>query len=200
MKRTWQPDKLTADFVAFRRATFFGAILATTGVGTWLLWRTFSPEGVSALEWIQLVLFLLLFQQIATGFWLVIFGFLTALLGGDRAQIARCLDDEADLEGPFAPTAIVLPIFNEVVDRVFRGIEAMWTGLKEASGSEAFDFFVLSDSNRPESWLSEEMAWVDLCKRLNAFGRIFYRKRRGIARAGMWRIFAGGGAPATATW
>jgi membrane glycosyltransferase len=62
-----QADKLTADFVAFRRATFFGAILATTGLGAWLLWRTFLPEGISVLEWIQLVLFVLLFQQIATG-------------------------------------------------------------------------------------------------------------------------------------
>jgi membrane glycosyltransferase len=178
MRRSLEPDKLTADFVAFRRATFFGAILATTGVGTWLLWRTFSPEGISVLEWIQLVLFVLLFQPIATGFWLVLFGFLTALLGGDRAQITHCLDEEPSLERPFPPTAIVLPIFNEDVDRVFQGIEAMWIGIKEAGGSEGFDFFILSDSNRAECWLREEMAWIDLCKRLNAFGRIFYRKRR----------------------
>jgi hypothetical protein len=53
------------------------------------------------------------------------------------------------------PTAIVLPIFNEDVDRVFHGIEAMWIGLREARGSQGFDFFILSDSNRPESWLRE---------------------------------------------
>jgi periplasmic glucans biosynthesis protein len=33
-------------------------------------------------------------QQIATGFWLVIYGFLTTLLGGDTAQIAHSLDEE----------------------------------------------------------------------------------------------------------
>lgn len=177
MSLSLQPDKLTADFVAFRRATFFGAILATTGLGVWLLWRTFLPEGISVLEWIQIILFALLFQQIATGFWLVIYGFLTTLLGGDRAQIAHSLDEPV-LEETHPPTAIVLPIFNEDVGRVFRGIEAMWIGLREAGGGEGFDFFILSDSNRPESWLREEMAWLDLCKRLNAFGRIFYRKRR----------------------
>lgn len=178
MTPSFSPEKLTADFVAFRRASFFGAILATTGLGAWLLWRSFLPEGVSPLEWAQLVLFVLLFQQIATGFWLVIFGFITTLLGGDRAQISRSIDDEPAWEGERPATAIILPIYNEDVDRVFRGIEAMWRGLKETGESEGFDFFILSDSNRPENWLKEEMAWLDLCKRLDSFGRIFYRKRR----------------------
>jgi len=175
---TFQPEKLTADFVAFRRATFFGAILATTGLGAWLLWKSFRPEGISPLEWAQLVLFVLLFQQIATGFWLVIFGFVTQLVGGDRAQIARSIDENATLEGEAPATAIVLPIYNEDVERVFLGVEAMWRGLEKTGQIEGFDFFILSDSNRPENWLGEEMAWLDLCKKLNAFGRIFYRKRR----------------------
>ena len=177
MKKTFQPEKITADFVAFRRASFFGAIIGTTALGTWLLWRTFVPEGITWLEWAQLILFVLLFQQIATGFWLAMFGFLTAICGGDRAQIARSIED-TDLEGPIPPTAVVIPIFNEDVVRVFGGIEAMWQGLRDAGAQDGFDFFILSDSNKPESWLHEEMAWLELCKRLNAFGRIFYRKRR----------------------
>jgi len=178
MSAKFQPENLTADFVGFRRAAFFGAILATTGLGAWLLWRSFLPEGVSPLEWTQLVLFVLLFQQIATGFWLVIFGFTLTVLGGDRAQIGRSIDREPVRTGEAPATAIVLPIFNEDVDRVFLGIEAMWRGLEETGSSKGFDFFILSDSNRPENWLREEMAWLDLCKKLNAFGRIFYRKRR----------------------
>lgn len=178
MKSLFEPAKLTADFVAFRRASFFGAILATTGLGAWMLWRTFSPEGISALEWIQLVLFVLLFQQIATGFWLVVFGFIVTLAGGESAQISRTIpEDTVELTDP-PPTAIVLPIYNEDVERVFRGIEAMWRGLQDSNGARGMDFYILSDSNRPENWLAEEAAWLDLCKRLNAFGRIFYRKRR----------------------
>lgn len=178
MKSLFEPAKLTADFVAFRRASFFGAILATTGLGAWMLWRTFSPEGISALEWIQLILFVLLFQQIATGFWLVVFGFIVTLAGGETAQISRTIPkDTVELTDP-PPTAIVLPIYNEDVERVFRGIEAMWRGLQDSNSTRGIDFYILSDSNRPENWLAEETAWLDLCKRLNAFGRIFYRKRR----------------------
>ena len=172
------PEKLTVDFVAFRRATFFGAILGSTILGTWLLWRTFRPDGISVLEGVQLVLFVLLFQQIATGFWLASFGFITKLVGGDRAQITRSIDDEPTLDDKHPPTAIILPIYNEDVQRVFRGVESMWRGLHSAGSSEGFDFFILSDSNKPESWVQEELAWLDLCKRLDGFGRIFYRKRR----------------------
>lgn len=170
------PDRIAPDFVAFRRATFFGAILATTALGTWLLWRVFLPEGVSALEWVQLVLFVLLFQQIAAGFWLALFGFFTRLAGGDPAQISRSIaDDEGDTR---PPAAVVIPVFNEDVDRVFAGVEAMWNGLQATGKGEGVDFFILSDSNRPENWLSEERAWFALCRRCRAFGRIFYRKRR----------------------
>ena len=178
MKERFDPGKLTADFVAFRRATFFGAILASTGLAAWLLWRTFLPEGISVLEGVQLVLFVLLFQQIATGFWLVVFGFLLALTGGERAQISRTIPDDAVTLTDPPPTAVVLPIYNEDVARVFRGLEAMWRGLQECGNSRGFDFFILSDSNRPDNWLAEENAWFSLCRRLNAFGRIFYRKRR----------------------
>jgi membrane glycosyltransferase len=85
----------------------------------------------------------------------VIYGFLTTLLGGDTAQIAHSLDEEPAGQKRAPPTAIVLPIFNEDVDRVFREIEAMWISLRKARGSQGFDFFILSDSNRPESWLRE---------------------------------------------
>jgi len=178
MNTEQQSPVITADLVGFRRAAFFGSIMATTGLGAWLLWRIFEPEGISTLEWVQLVLFVLLFQQIATGFWLVFFGLITMILGGDKARIELTIKDEAieDFEAP--PTAIVVPIYNEDVVRVFRGVEAMWEGLSRAGGNESFDFFILSDSNRPEIWLSEETAWLELCKKHNAFGRIFYRKRR----------------------
>jgi membrane glycosyltransferase len=176
MNGVFEPERLTADFVTFRRASFFGAILATTALGVWLLWRAFRPEGISVLEGIQMVLFVLLFAQIATGFWLAIFGFLTVVMGGDQARISRSITDEPEPTGPSPATAIVLPIYNEDVARVFRGLEAMWRGLGPENAE--IDFFILSDSDRPENWLREEMAWFDLCKRRNAFGRVFYRKRR----------------------
>ena len=47
-----------------------------------------------------------------------------------------------------------------------------------SSAQQHFDFFILSDSNDPNKWIEEEMAWAELCKQVNGFGRIFYRKRK----------------------
>ena len=37
---------------------------------------------------------------------------------------------------------------------------------------------MLSDSNQPNQWVQEEVAWLELCKQVGGFGKIFYRKRR----------------------
>jgi membrane glycosyltransferase len=50
--------------------------------------------------------------------------------------------------------------------------------VEETKKLEHFDFFILSDSNQPNQWIQEEVAWVELCKQVGGFGRIFYRKRR----------------------
>ena len=69
-------------------------------------------------------------------------------------------------------------IFNEDVSRVFEGLRVIYRSLQETKRLEHFDFFILSDSHDPNHWVAEEMAWLDLCKQVGGFGRIFYRKRR----------------------
>jgi len=64
------------------------------------------------------------------------------------------------------------------VERVIQGIENMWCSLKETGQIEHFDFYLCSDSNDPDHWIEEECAWLYLCRKLGAFGKIFYRKRR----------------------
>ena len=54
----------------------------------------------------------------------------------------------------------------------------MWESLAKTGQLEHFDFYLCSDSNNADRWVEEECAWISLCQRLNAFGKIFYRKRR----------------------
>lgn len=124
-----------------------------------------------------MILFGVLFLQLAFGFSIAFWGFVTFLRGGDRAQIMSGLPEVSDA-GEISATAIVMPVFNEDVTRVFRGLESMVRSLEDTGQSAAFDFYILSDSNQPDNWLAEEAAWLDLCSRLSAFGHIFYRKRR----------------------
>jgi membrane glycosyltransferase len=39
------------------------------------------------------------------------------------------------------------------------------------------EFYILSDSTHPDNWVREEFAWVELCRQVGGFDRIFYRRR-----------------------
>ncbi|MSU48319.1 MAG: glycosyltransferase [Opitutus sp.] len=137
-----------------------------------LLWR----GGLSGIEIALLVLFVILFAHIAAGFCAALVGLYVINRGGDSSQIGHTL--AAGEDGPLASTAIVMPVFNEDVSRVFEGLRVVFRSVQETRKLEHFDFFVLSDSNQPNQWIQEEVAWLELCKQVGGFGRIFYRKRR----------------------
>ena len=159
-----------------RRFFFFSAIFGLTSIATWfmadLLWR----DGISALEVTLLAVFVILFAHIAAGFCTALVGFYVINRGGDSSRITATL---AEGETPMlAKTAIVMPAFNEDVSRVFEGLRVVFRSVQETKQLEHFDFFVLSDSNQPNQWIQEEVAWAELCKQVGGFGKIFYRKRR----------------------
>ncbi len=159
-----------------RRFFFFSAIFGLTSLATWfmadLLWR----EGISVLEGLILTLFVVLFAHIAAGFCTALVGFYVINRGGDSSRITATLSE--DNAPVLAKTAIVMPAFNEDVSRVFEGLRVVFRSVQETKQLEHFDFFVLSDSNQPNQWIQEEVAWAELCKQVGGFGKIFYRKRR----------------------
>lgn len=163
--------------VSRRRATFFTLIFLLTTLAGWfmadLLWQ--GPANLADLP--LLVLFTILFGHIATGFCTALLG-LYVINRGDTARISRTLRDEPLERLPLGSTAIVMPVFNEDPSRIFEGLRVIYRSLERTGRLDEFDFFILSDSNDPNRWIQEEVAWAELCKQLNAFGRIFYRKRR----------------------
>ncbi len=167
---------MTSQRLYRRRFVFFSSIFFLTSLATWfmadLLWR----DGISGLEMVLLALFVVLFAHIATGFCTAIVGFYVLNRGGDSCRITATIPDGE--EPPLASTAIVMPVFNEDVSRVFEGLRVIYRSMQETKKLEHFDFFILSDSNRPNQWIQEEVAWVELCKQVGGFGKIFYRKRR----------------------
>ena len=171
-------EKLDRSRIGRRRITFSTLVFLLTSLAAWfmadLLWR----GGMEPLEWVVLALFVVLFAHIAVGFSTALLGLYVINRGGDPYRISKSIDGEDLGTLPLASTAVIMPVFNEDPSRVFEGLRVIYRSLQATGRLENFDFFILSDSNNPNNWIQEEVAWVELCKQLNGFGRIFYRKRR----------------------
>ena len=131
--------------------------------------------GLSGLEIALVVLFAVLFAGVSFGFWTVLAGLSVKLRGGDPFDLGR---QTVPIPETLPPTAVVMPIFHEDVERVFAGLRAVYRSLAQTGHVHDFHFFVLSDSHDPVVWLREEQAWFDFCREVNGFGQIFYRRRR----------------------
>jgi membrane glycosyltransferase len=169
-------DRMTAARLNRRRFSFFSSIFILTSLATWfmadLLWR----DGITGVEITLLILFVILFSQVAIGFCTAIAGFYIINRGGDSRRIMVTLARGEEV--PLASTAIIMPVYNEDVSRVFEGLRVVFRSVQETKKLDHFDFFILSDSNQPSQWIVEEVAWLELCKQVGGFGKIFYRKRR----------------------
>ncbi len=154
---------------------FYSCALLPTGIVSLifadLLWRT----GWSAACTVLLILFVILFLFAAIGCVHGVFGFVLRMCG-DRRRITNLKPwRDQPLDG--ISTAIIFPVYNENVVRVYEGLRATYESLEKTGQLERFDFFILSDSTDPDHWVEEERRWYDLIRELDALGRIYYRRR-----------------------
>ena len=112
---------LTRARVRWRRLTQVGLVVSTVLAATALLVRLLRHDGLTGLEAWLIVAFVPLVYQLATGFWLAMVG-LWVTHKGDSLDLRKMLppDPGPDAE-PASPVAIVMPVFNEDVTRVFEG-------------------------------------------------------------------------------
>src|SRR5258706_656494 len=134
-------------------------------------------QGRQLVEIAILILFAILFGWISAGFWTAMTGLLVLWFGGDRHAISATAPSDAPI-GDVVRTAIVMPIYNENVARVFAGLRATYESLVLTGNLHRFDFFVLTDSNDPDTCAAEPHAWLQLCRTVNGFGHIYYRRRQ----------------------
>ncbi|GAB3625301.1 Glucans biosynthesis glucosyltransferase H [Pandoraea terrae] len=160
-----------------RRWLLLALMIAQTSLATHFMADVLPYHGADPLEFSVLTLFVLLFGWVSAGFWTAVMGFFTLLFGGDRYMISRMAAGDAPIEAQ-ARTAIVMPICNEDVARVFAGLRATYESLAKTGDLDRFDVFILSDSNDTNICTAEVDAWQSLCRAVDGFGRIFYRRRQ----------------------
>jgi membrane glycosyltransferase len=138
---------------------------------------------------------------VSAGFCMALMGFVTLARGRDRFAITATAQRDEPLD-PAARTAVVMPICNEEVARVFAGLRATYESLARTGELDRFDFYVLSDSNDPDARVAELDAWARLAREANASAASSIAGARiaSSARAATSQISAGAGAASTATW
>ncbi len=141
------------------------------------LWQTAVQVMPYALQTTILLMFGILFCWVSAGFWTALMGFLELLTGRDKYRISGASAGNEPIEAG-ARTALVMPICNEDVPRVFAGLRATFESVAATGDLDRFDFFVLSDTNETDIAVAEQQAWLDVCRETGGFGRIFYRRRR----------------------
>ena len=168
--------------IAGRNRRFVLAVLtvAQALAATHYMQAILPYKGTLAIEhWLVgaiLALYLILFMWVGLGFWTALMGFWVLLKGGDKHSIdGYAAADQAI--NPEHRCAILVPICNEDVARVFAGIRATIESVDRTDAKQSFDFFILSDSGDPETRVAELEAWRDLCQAVGGYGRIFYRRR-----------------------
>lgn len=161
----------------WRRMALLALVIGQTCLATHFMRQILPYHGGQALEVAVLSLFTILFLWVSAGFWTAIMGFAQLLRGNSSHFMSHHSAGTAPIAAT-TRTAIVMPICNEDVARVFAGLQATYRSLAETGELERFDFYLLSDSNDPDCRVAELAAWRDMCRGYNCFGRVFYRWRR----------------------
>ena len=159
-----------------RRVALVVLIVGQAYFATNLMQAILPYHGRQPLEIPILILFAILFGWVSAGFWTAIAGYLVLAAGGDRYSIALTAPVDAPIPGDVR-TAIIMPIANEDVTRVFAGMRATYESVARTELLDRFDFFVLSDTANPDTRVAEVAAWFDLCREVGGFGRVYYRWR-----------------------
>jgi membrane glycosyltransferase len=166
-RRPWAAPALAHRPLA-TRLFIFGGALALTAYGAYQMYRV-VVGAVTPLEWVLVVLFVANFSWIALAFTQSIAGFLWLIFSAPaRAPLP---------EGLAKKTAVVMPIYNEAPARVFAAVQAICEDVRATGLGEAFDYFFLSDTTDPDTWIAEERALIAIRARMPG-ERVYYRHRR----------------------
>ncbi|PTU32743.1 glucans biosynthesis glucosyltransferase MdoH [Stenotrophobium rhamnosiphilum] len=160
-----------------RRFLLLGLVIAQTWVATFFMSAVLPYHGTKPLELVVLAIYAILFAWVGSGFWTALMGFWVLLRGKDKYSI----NGNTPADQPIADdsrTAIIIPICNEDVARVFAGLRASYDSVMRAGALKHFDFFIISDSSEADTRVAELEAWMNLCREVDGFSHIHYRLRR----------------------
>ena len=107
-----------------RRILFFSLVFLLTTLAVWVMADILWRGGMNSCEIAILILFAILFLPVSFGVVQALTGFFILWRRRDSARLLALLENtDSPVELPV--TAVVLPIFNEDVSRVYEGLRAI---------------------------------------------------------------------------
>jgi membrane glycosyltransferase len=155
-----------------RRILVLGGAVALSAAVGYEMYQVLKVAGLTLLEAVVLVFFILNFAWIALAFMTAAVGMVLRLHGTLRRKAA------VPTEPPAGRTAVVMLTYNEDASRIFAAIEAMAAGMAGLGAGGRFDWFVLSDTTDATTAIAEEDAFTALRARLGGRAALHYRRRR----------------------
>lgn len=153
------------------RLIVFAITAIVTGYGVWHMLEVVGQNDTTGLQYLLVGLFGLSFVWIAMAMAVAVVGFLALVL---RIDWSRGVKLKGELT---SRTAVIVPIHNENVDRVFANLTKMAEEVAATGKSWHFDFFVLSDSTNLSVARAERSAANRLRQKMLGRVNVYYRRR-----------------------
>ena len=165
-------DPLHTALLLRRLFIFVGATLLTIA-GGYEMYGVVKVGGVTVLEVVLLALFLILLAWVAFSFMSALAGFFVLLI---RHQGGLKIDRDGPIPLLSSRTAMLLPTYNEDPHDLMARLRAMYESVAATDRDAQFDWFLLSDTTDPDTWVCEEVAFIALRRACGA-DRLYYRHR-----------------------
>jgi len=157
--------------IAARRWLLVVATLLLTALAALTPYILYGRHGFEALEVLGFSLFLVLIGSISCWFSNAAIGLWVLLTNREQCDLSFAPHPPA----PQTRTALLMPLYNEDARAALARLGKIDAGLARLGVSNAFDIFVLSDTNKAPALMSEQGAFAGF--RLRAHSRTFYRHR-----------------------
>jgi membrane glycosyltransferase len=163
-----------APHVPVRRAFILAGTAALTAAGSYEMYEVLQVGGVTILEGMVLGLFVLLLAWIAFSFMSCLAGFVVLLV---RSRETLGIETEGPLPTVHSRNAMLLPTYNEDARRIMARLRAIYESVEATGAGCRFDWFILSDTTNPATWIDEERCFLELREACGPSARVFYRHR-----------------------
>jgi len=163
--------------VMWRRRLFAFVCFATLVLMTDRLAQILAPAGFGLIEILMILMFIVFVPWSILGFWNSLLGFLLWFTRDPMEAINPVATRAREDDPIFIRTAILMTLRNENPARAYRRLRTIKKSIDATGQGEHFDYYVLSDSSKPDVIAAERAAYAAWVPEFPSLDRLVYRHR-----------------------